>query len=412
MKLFNSNPYRILGIKANASAPEKQKVKARIAAYIKVGKAPVLDFDLTPPLKTIERTQELIDLKSNEILSDEDKVKHALFWFVSGGTIDDIALSNLTKSKNLDKALSNFEKGSKDFVISKSSISSIINHSTLDIICYPDHKDKERLKTAINRKLDIACSDRHLSLLLSFLNPNHSTISSNSVSPFVTASLKGLLSELFKAQKEEDLFIEFFAGQKEIISEFKRGKNEKIIRGIKTLIADTKNRREKLIDSYTNAYDGSSSQLLKNASLLGQKLIQSSKDLLFQIKNDNGKNHASTTMIYESVMEELNYCGVLPFNALMDKIGNASDSKARAIVKSLSTSDFDKIISMTKNAVSQFGDVHTTVLNTINQNINGYIETRSHLNSNSENSEWSIRSVLSLIFWVVVIVSWIARACS
>ena len=70
------------------------------------------------------------------------------FWFVSGGTIDDIALSNLTESKDLEKALSNFEKGSNDFVISKSSISSIINHSTLDIICYCDHKDKDRLKAA------------------------------------------------------------------------------------------------------------------------------------------------------------------------------------------------------------------------------------------------------------------------
>jgi len=411
MKLYNSNPYRILGIKANASAPEKQKVKARIAAYIKVGKAPVLDFDLTPPLKAIERTQELIDLKSNEILSDEDKVKHALFWFVSGGTIDDIALSNLTESKNLDKALSNFEKGSKGFAISKSSICSIINHSTLEIICYPEHKDKTRLKTAINRKLDIVCSDSHLSLVLSFLNPNHSTISSNTVSSYVTDSLKDLLSELFKSQKEEDLFIEFFAGQKEIISEFKRGKNEKTIRGIKTLTADTKNRREKLLDSYTSAYDDSSSQLLKNGSLLGQKLIQSSKDLLFQIKNDNGKNHASTTMIFESVMEELNYCAVLPFNAVLDKVNNSSDSKARTIVQSLSTSDFDHLISMTENAVLEFGDVNTTVLDTMKQNIEGYIETKKQLNSNSEGSGWSIGNIFNLIFWVIVILSWIGR-CS
>ena len=67
MKLFDSNPYRVLGIKANASAPEKQKAKAKMAAYIKVGKDPVLDFDLSPPLKKITHTQELIDLKSNTI---------------------------------------------------------------------------------------------------------------------------------------------------------------------------------------------------------------------------------------------------------------------------------------------------------------------------------------------------------
>ena len=305
MKLFNSNPYRIIGIKANASAPEKQKVKARIAAYIKVGKAPVLDFDLAPPLEKIERTQELIDLKSNEILSDEDKVKNALFWFVSGGTIDDIALSNLTESKDIEKALANFEKGSKGFVINKSTIASIINHSTLDIICYRQHKDKSRLKTAINRKLDITSSDQNLSLLLSLLNPNHATISSSKAKPYVIASLKELLSELFKSQKEEELFIEFFASQKEIIAEFKRTKNDKAVSAIKSLIAETTIKREKLLDDYVGSY-GSSSEILKDGGLLGQKLIQNSKNLLHQIKNENGKDHASTTMIYESVMEELN----------------------------------------------------------------------------------------------------------
>ena len=58
MNLFNSNPFRVLGIRANASAPEKQKVKNRIAAYIKVGKTPSLDFDLSPPLDQLKRTQE------------------------------------------------------------------------------------------------------------------------------------------------------------------------------------------------------------------------------------------------------------------------------------------------------------------------------------------------------------------
>ncbi|MDC0459805.1 hypothetical protein OAM07_03525 [Crocinitomicaceae bacterium] len=63
MKLFDSNPYRILGIKANASAAEKQRAKRLISTAIHVNKAPKLDFDLCPPLSQIERTQELIDIK-------------------------------------------------------------------------------------------------------------------------------------------------------------------------------------------------------------------------------------------------------------------------------------------------------------------------------------------------------------
>ena len=215
------------------------------------------------------------------------------------------------------------------------------------------------------------------------MNPNHSTISSNAVKPYVTTLLKDLLTELFKSQKEEDLFMEFFAGQKEIISEFKRGKNEKIIRSIKSFIAEAKNRREKLLDDYISSSYGSSSELLRTGGKLGQQLIENSKDLLFQLKNSNGKDHTSTTMIYESVMEELNYCGVLPFNAMMDKLNNASDSNARSIVESLSTSDFDHIISMTENAVEQFGDVHTTVLDTLKQNIDGYTNAKNQLNSGS-----------------------------
>ena len=170
MRLYSSNPYRVLGILANASAPEKQKVKARIAAYIAVGKPPILDFDLCPPLEKIERTQELIDLKSNEILSDEDKLKHAIFWFISGGTIDDIALSNLTQSKEIEKARLNFEKGCKGFVITEQSITSIINHSTLEIINYVSHGDKERLKKAIENKLAIVNSESHLNFILNLLN--------------------------------------------------------------------------------------------------------------------------------------------------------------------------------------------------------------------------------------------------
>ena len=70
---------------------------------------------------------------------------------------------------DIEKALSNFEKGSQGFIVTERSISSIINHSSLEIITYPEHRDKHRIKLAIERKLAIVNSDRHLSLLLQLL---------------------------------------------------------------------------------------------------------------------------------------------------------------------------------------------------------------------------------------------------
>ncbi|MDB2408758.1 hypothetical protein N9W09_03115 [Crocinitomicaceae bacterium] len=373
MHLFHSNPYRILGIKANASAPEKQKVKSRIAAYIKVGKAPVLDFDLCPPLEQIERTQELIDLKSNEILSDEDKVKHALFWFVSGGTIDDIALSNLTESKNLDKALSNFEKGSKGFAISKSSICSIINHSTLEIICYAQHKDKTRLKAALNRKLDIASSDKHLSILLSFLNPNSASILSNSIKPDIIQNAKLLLGELFPRNKKEKLYSEFFSDQKEIIEEIKENEGRKLISEIKKLV--NKCREERKVKM-----KGIGSVLLNSCADLGINLMNNTKKDLLGLKRIYGVNSMKVANCYEEVFSEVNYCGVGASNKFQDTFGllfDADKGKAILYVQSYGATSYDKTVNMVEQACRMVKDINTPIRNQLNQNLKIIKETRS-----------------------------------
>ena len=374
MKLFNSNPYRILGIKANASAPEKQKVKARIAAYIKVGKAPVLDFDLTPPLEQIERTQELIDLKSNEILSDEDKVKHALFWFVSGGTIDDIALSNLTESKNLEKALSNFEKGSKGFTISKSSICSIINHSTLEIICYAEHKDKTRLKAALNRKLDIASSDKHLSILLSFLNPNSASVLSNSIKPDIIQNAKLLLGELFPRNKKETLYSEFFSDQKEVMEELKEKKGRQLISKIKNLVRECEAQRNIKMELV-----GSAS--LDGCANLGINLMDNTNYDLRELKDLFGARSVIVENCYEEVLSEVNYCGVGASNQFQDTFGRLIDAnKANAVlfIQAYGSSCYDRTVEMMEQACRMISDINTPIKNQLNENLKVIKETRAN----------------------------------
>jgi hypothetical protein len=375
MKIYNSNPYRVLGIKANADAPEKQKVKNRIAAYIKVGKPPVLDFDLSPPLEKIIRTQELIDLKSNEILSDEDKIKHGLFWFVSGGIVDDIALSNLTEAKDIDKALANFEKGSQDFVVSERSISSIINHSSLEIICYPKHKDRTRLKTAINRKLDIASSDRYLSLLLKSLNPNNTSITSRVLKPQIIETSKNLLKDLFRSQKEEDLYLEFFSDQKDIIEEIQEKNKQIQIRTIKQLVRECENKREIILNNE------SGKSLLNKSAEIGDNLLTKTESLLEEMKKSYGSNSMSVSNIYEEVFTEVNYCCVVASNMFQESFNRMTEqdiTRAAAYVKNNGKSCYEAILNLNNRSYNLISSINTPIRNQIKQNLEVVRSTRNN----------------------------------
>ena len=103
MNLIHDNPFRILGVTANASLSDRKQQANLIAQYLKIGQNAKLDFDITPPLSPIERTKELIELQSSRIHSTEDKIMHSLFWFVQANGVDKIALKHLTKSKDIDK---------------------------------------------------------------------------------------------------------------------------------------------------------------------------------------------------------------------------------------------------------------------------------------------------------------------
>ena len=51
MQLISNNPFRILGVKANASLSDINQQANLIAQYLKIGQSAKLDFDITPPLE-------------------------------------------------------------------------------------------------------------------------------------------------------------------------------------------------------------------------------------------------------------------------------------------------------------------------------------------------------------------------
>ena len=366
MKLFNQNPYRVLGILANASAPEKQKVKARIAAYIAVGKPPILDFDLCPPLENIERTQEFIDLKSNEILSDEDKLKHAIFWFISGGTIDDIALSNLTKSKDIEKALSNFEKGCKGFVITEQSVTSIINHSSLEIINYVSHGDKGRLKKAIENKLAIVNSERHLNFILNLLNPTHSQLLDKEIKEPVIEMAKSIVKDLFPTKNEDELLMEFFSGSPDILNEIAEKNIQTWVRSIKEHVQNCENKRDTILRK------SSGRKILDNLAFIGNELLDSTNPILNKVRNSSQPNLITISNIYSAVFEEVNYCAVGASNKFLDEFNILMDRNndlAKAFVKNAGPDCFDDIINLNTKAYRLLKSVDIPIKEQIKNNL-------------------------------------------
>ena len=210
MNLIHNNPFRILGVTGNASLSDRIQQANLIAQYLKIGQNAKLDFDITPPLSPIERTKELIELQSSRIHSTEDKIIHSLFWFVQANGVDKIALKHLTKSKDIDKALIDFEKGCRGFVATPSSYSSIINHSSLEIIAFDEHKDLNRLKEAVKHKFNLVSNEDSFASLKELVAPDGKDTSIESFVALILPKLKDFLGELVPTENIDRLLLDIF----------------------------------------------------------------------------------------------------------------------------------------------------------------------------------------------------------
>ena len=96
MHTIENNPFRILCIISNASAKETNESETFILRYLDIGKSANLKFDITPPLRPLSRTSEIVKNAKRSIHDDFDKLTHSIFWFVNGTMVDKIALEKLS----------------------------------------------------------------------------------------------------------------------------------------------------------------------------------------------------------------------------------------------------------------------------------------------------------------------------
>lgn len=134
LKRVSQNPYRILGVCANASAKDRIANKNRLNAFARVGRSCTFPMDLPEYFGTLSRSSSAISFAEQQINLDIDKLRHALFWFVQVTPLDNAALSNLTNNNKV-KAI--------EILIKKDCFSSLLNRA---IIAYSDSNIGEAVR--------------------------------------------------------------------------------------------------------------------------------------------------------------------------------------------------------------------------------------------------------------------------
>ena len=385
--LLYNNPFRILGVTANASLSERKQQANLIAQYLKIGKSAKLEFDISPPLKPITRTKDLIELQSSRIHSTEDKIVYSLFWFVQANSIDKIALKHLSKSRDINAALIDFEKGCRDFIVTPSSYSSILNHSTLEIIDFNENKNIAKLKQAISNKFRIISDPESLLLLKDLVAKDGTAINVDDILELAIPKLKNLLIELVPDENIDRLLLEIFESNEAIYPRLKREIIDEIVDVINILVNKTEKERERLL-----AQEFSLS-LLKSLPSLAKKLISDTKVHLKNLENLEGKSTSVYTDTIQKIFEEVNYCGVLPFNKWIEKI-NSSNSNRTYLAKLKREADLTHIVSLYKLALLEIKDFDIPIKQTISNNYKGISELEldekcgfCNINDVSENKE-------------------------
>lgn len=146
MKLVQQNPYRIAGILSNTSEKDLLKQKSKIKRFSEVGKAITSDYDfsfLTP----VSRENGTIEKAFSNIEQNQDKVNHALFWFLNTNNFDETAI-NYLKTGDKEKAIEIWEKITDGKEVSSKNFSAFNNIGTLYFL----NNSKQETKKGIEAK--------------------------------------------------------------------------------------------------------------------------------------------------------------------------------------------------------------------------------------------------------------------
>lgn len=117
--LLSHNPYRILGVYSNSPKKDVLSNLNKMKAFLKVGKTVSFPLDLPQFLPSIDRDEAIVSSAQTSIELPMDQIKNTLFWFMKVTPLDDIALNHLLAG-NMVQA--------KEIWNKKETVSSLLNN--------------------------------------------------------------------------------------------------------------------------------------------------------------------------------------------------------------------------------------------------------------------------------------------
>lgn len=282
------NPYRIIGVVANASEKDLQQRKSKIQAFARIGKAIDSEFDFSF-LPAIERSSEQIERAFASTEQAQDKVNHSLFWFINATPIDAAALGHL-KNGDIEKAREIWYKIVGGKTITAKNFSAFANLSTL-YLC-----NNTYFKEGFSFKTQLVESE-------AFTDFVH-LVADQTATVDTQKQLEWLIEEFLIALKGKSNVLLYFSTcsiqvQQLVAKHF----TQEPIHLVETEVAKAEKGRK---DTPRNAYQ------------IGKNLFATTKVPLSELQKILGNNDLNYKRLSDSVAKTLTQCSIDYVNALQE----------------------------------------------------------------------------------------------
>lgn len=330
MDFIHNNPFRILGLFAEASEGDVQRNMAYVNALINTKKAISFDQDF-PFLDQIDRSAEAVDAAVKALDIDSERLIHALFWFVKGGHVDETAFSSL-KSGNIEKAEEIWCKVIASEELYCHNHTSLNNLGTLKLA--QAHKaenlDLDILKSAVELKMRLISSDAYEDFASKVVK-NHAKSEPEEISiVFVGRVIKSLRPHLqkdfTKIAAVFDIFVHYPVTVREHIRELLSEEPKRFLSNLLNNAKDSRKKKPQFGNVYAN------------------RLSEQSRQAIAALKDLYGKQDVQFQTLADKVTKEILQCAIDFFNAHEDDTEFDPSLEALQIIENLQQHAYSSLV--------------------------------------------------------------------
>lgn len=303
MNIIQNNPYRIVGVFANSSERDLQRQKAKINAFLNVGKEVVFETDLNILGKPNRQSIDITNAFSS-IEQAQKKVINSFFWFINASHIDETALNYLKEGDKV-KAAEIWQKLTQSFEVTDRNFSAFANLGTLRLAeAFESSKvNIGHIAEAITLKtmlIDSSSINKYISLVA---DETYKVDKSEITKMFAENFLENIKPYFGNGLSVSDLLNTMISGNLEFVKIISSKLTDKPISNIEHQIETTKKSRN------ANA---------KLAIKSGDQLYLGIKEDLSLLKTLLGTTNIQYQNLADKIAKELLQCGIDYFSELRD----------------------------------------------------------------------------------------------